>query len=180
VSSPKAAVSERRLPSRLRWLGPAVALAGMLSLQYFRFVLTPSLPRGVYLTRSPHGPYGRGEIVAFCPPPQIGSVLMERNLAAPGLCPGGSVPIAKRVEAIGPIACATPAGLALDGRLFPWPALSKSLPLPRYRGCGPTAHNCAFLFGDTPDSIDSRVFGCIPTRAFLFRLVPLLTERSVP
>lgn len=180
MDSPKTAASELRSPSRLRRLGPAVALLGMLGLQYLRFVLTPSLPRGVYLTISPNGPYRRGDVVAFCPPPQVGRVLMRRHLVAPGPCPGGSVPIAKRVEAIGPIACATLAGLVLDGRSFPWPTISKSLPLPRYRGCGPTAANCAFLFGDTADSIDSRVFGCIPTPAFLYRLVPLLTERKVP
>jgi type IV secretory pathway protease TraF len=34
--------------------------------------------------------------------------------------------------------------------------------------------------GDTTDSIDSRIFGCVQAGAILNRLVPIATERQLP
>ncbi|HET7042300.1 MAG TPA: S26 family signal peptidase [Gemmatimonadales bacterium] len=154
------------------------AFAVIAGIELFRFVLTPSLPRGVYLAREVGAPE-TGLIVSFCPPPALGRALIARRLAAPGYCPGGSVPLAKRIAAIAPFACAGPEGVVINSRLLSWPRLPKSLGLPRFDACGPTPPDCAFVVGDSADSIDSRVFGCIPVGSLRNRLIPILTERGV-
>jgi type IV secretory pathway protease TraF len=167
-------------PSRWRWLvrglGAAALLASIFGLQFLRFVLTPSLPRGLYWALPRRGHFQPGDLVAFCPPPAIGGLLLARHLVAPGLCPGGSVPLAKRIAAVGAFVCAGPSGVALDGYRVPWPVLPKSLALPRYAWCGLTSVDCAFVLGEGADSLDSRIFGCVPTGALQYRLLPLLTE----
>jgi conjugative transfer signal peptidase TraF len=176
VSSKSTAVSQRRWLSLARWIGPAFGCLAVFAIAYCRFALTPSLPRGVYLALSGRAPYRRGDILSFCPVPAVGEFLLARRLVAPGYCPGGSVPLAKRVVAIGPVACATRDGLKLDDELLPWPVLPEALGLPRYSACGKTPKDCAFVVGDTSDSIDSRVFGCVSPSQVRDRLVPLLTE----
>jgi type IV secretory pathway protease TraF len=145
---------------------------------FLRFVLTPSLPRGLYLSLPPRPPYQVGELVAFCPPAAIGKTLLARHLVAPGLCPGGSVALAKRVAALGAVVCAGPEGVGVDGYLLAWPSFPVSLGLPRYSRCGPTPAGCVFVLGDGPDSIDSRTFGCVPVGSLSGRLLPLVTEGS--
>ena len=170
-------VRERRSRSLRLWLGPSLACMALAGLHFFRFALTPSLPRGLYLALPAEGPYHHGDVVSFCPSQALGRLLLDRHLVAPGLCPAGSVPLAKRIAAVSPYACASAKGLWLDSQLFPWPVLPASLPLVRYAGCGPTASDCAFLLGDSADSIDSRIFGCVSLRRFRNRLIPVLTER---
>ena len=119
---------------------------------------------------------GEGTSSPFCPSPAIGERLLARRFVAPGSCLGGSVPLAKRVAAIGPIACAAQEGLKLDNELLPWPVLPEALGLPRFSACGRAPKDCVFVVGDTPDSIDSRVFGCVFPSQVRDRLVPLLTE----
>jgi conjugative transfer signal peptidase TraF len=173
------AVSERRSRSALlRWGGAALACASVLGAQQLRFVLTPSLPRGLYLALPPRSTYRAGDIVTFCPPPDIVPPLLKARLAAPGACPGPIVPLAKRIVALGGFACAQPAGITVGGRRLPWPFLSSRLGLPRFHGCGFIPADCAFVLGDSADSIDSRVFGCVPTQSFRNVVLPLLTERS--
>jgi conjugative transfer signal peptidase TraF len=176
VSSKSTAVNQRRSTSLARWIGPAFGCLILFGISYCRFALTPSLPRGVYLALSGKAPYRRGDILSFCPAPAVGELLLARRLVAPGSCPGGSVPLAKRVAAIGPIACAAQEGLTLDNELLPWPVLPQALGLPRYSACGKAPKDCVFVIGDTPDSIDSRVFGCVSASQVRDRLVPLLTE----
>lgn len=176
MSSKNSAASDRRPPRFARWIGPALGCLAVFGISYCRFALTPSLPRGVYLAVSGRAPYRSGDILSFCPVAADGELLLARHLVAPGYCPGGSVPLAKRVVAVGPVACATRNGLRLNNELFPWPVLPQTLGLPRYSACGKTAEDCVFVVGDTSDSIDSRVFGCVSPSQVRDRLVPLLTE----
>jgi type IV secretory pathway protease TraF len=175
--SSKSTAGSRSLPVA-RWIGPAIGCLAVFGVSSVRFALTPSLPRGVYLALPPRIPLRRGDIVSFCPAPGVGEILRARHLVAPGSCPGGSVPLAKRIVALGPFACASETGLRLDGDLLAWPAFPRTLSLPRYSAYGPTPKDCVFATGDTVDSIDSRVFGCVSPSQVRDRLVPLLTERA--
>jgi type IV secretory pathway protease TraF len=178
VDSDRAMEGKVRWRQGLRWVGLGASLALLFGSPFLRFVLTPSLPRGLYLALPPRPPYQVGDLVAFCPPAAIGKTLLARHLVAPGRCPGGSVALAKRVAALAALVCAGPEGVAVDGYLLPWPSFPVSLGLPRYRGCGPTPAGCAFVLGDSPDSIDSRTFGCVPVGSLSGRLLPLVTEGS--
>jgi type IV secretory pathway protease TraF len=153
----------------------AAAFQGFIE-SSLRFVLTPSLPRGVYFAVDPVEPLRAGEIFSFCPPPEIGQYLLAEHLIAPGLCAGGSTPLAKRLLAVSPYACAGPTGIRLTKGHLSWPAKSVSR-LQRYRACGPTPPDCAVFVGDSSDSVDFRVFGCVPQKAILNRLIPIITEQ---
>jgi type IV secretory pathway protease TraF len=177
VSRMSTGASLRRSPSPRRCLAAVAAFAVIGGIRFFRFVLTPSLPRGMYLAL-PVGSAGHGDIVAFCPPEALGHQLVARRLVPPGRCRGGSVPLAKRIAAVAPWACARPEGVLIDGRLLPWPSLPGSLDLPRFGGCGAMAADCAFVIGDSSDSTDSRSFGFVALSSLRDRLLPVLTERS--
>lgn len=173
---------ERRSPHGRRWL-LLTALLVLLSIDIWgRAILTPSLPRGLYLAVPP-GRLTPPVILEFCPPPSIAAHLLRTRRIWPGPCPGGSAPLAKRLVAIAPRVCSSAHGLQLNDALLAWPIYPADLHLPRFQGCSRQAADCLFLLGDSADSIDSRVFGCIRPRAIRRRLYPLLTEelwRTVP
>lgn len=173
----RATGSERRSPWLWRGVAAFAAFSLVLGVHLLRFILTPSLPRGIYLALSAT-PHRVGDIVSFCPPEALGRSLVDHRLAAPGYCSGGSVPLAKRITAIAPWACARPDGVLVNNRHLPWPVLSKALGLPRFQGCGQMPRDCLFMLGESLDSIDSRVFGCISASSLRDRLVPVLTERG--
>jgi len=176
LKSLRATVSERRSPWLWRGVAALAASALVLGIHLFRFILTPSLPRGIYLALPPT-PHRVGDIVSFCPPEALGRALVNRRLAAPGYCSGGSVPLAKRIAAIAPWVCTRPGGVLVNSRHLPWPALAKELGLPQLQACGPMPRDCLFMLGEARDSIDSRVFGCVSASSLRDRLLPVLTER---
>jgi type IV secretory pathway protease TraF len=175
------AEGERRSPWRS--LLPALWKLTLLMLllacvhRYVRFVLTPSIPRGLYFLNPSARNLTSGDILAFCPPPWLAQNLVSQSLEPWGHCPGGSIPLAKRLLAISPNLCSTSSGIAVDGLLLPWPRIPASINLPRLAYCGPTAPDSLFLVGESTDSIDSRVFGTISTRSILGRLTPVLVVR---
>ena len=179
MSKTRAAASKGISPWLRRATAILMALFLIFGVQLFRFIMTPSLPRGIYLALSPRH-FRAGDIVSFCPPKVLAKRLLLFRLVGPGHCAGGSVPLAKRVSAIAPSVCSRRDGLVVNGLLRPWPDISPTLSLPRLRGCGPTAAGCAFVLGDSSDSIDSRVFGCISPITLLNRLVPIVTEKKLP
>jgi type IV secretory pathway protease TraF len=176
-----AAEGERRSPSRTVLLSLSkLALLGLLlawGSRYVRFVLTPSIPRGLYVLNPTARDLTSGDIVAFCPPPWLAKDLVRQSLEPWGHCPGGSIPLAKRILAISPTLCSTSSGIAVDGLFLLWPRVPPSIKLPRLSYCGPTAPDALFLVGESTDSIDSRVFGTISTRSILGRLTPVLVVR---
>jgi len=169
-----AAEGERRSPPALRAI--LVLALGLAPFFLLRVNLTRSLPRGVYLLLPWSRPH-EGQLVTFCPPSWLGPVLLRHHLSTLGPCPSGTLPFAKRLAAIGPYACASSSGLILNRDIYPWPALPPYLALPLYARCGPTAPSCAFVLGEG-DSIDSRIFGCVPLPTLESPLIPLLTERN--
>ncbi len=142
--------------------------------RYLRFVLTPSIPRGLYVLNPSARNLTSGDIVAFCPPPWLAKDLVRQSLEPWGHCPGGSIPLAKRVLAISPKLCSSSSGIAVDRLFLPWPRIPASIELPRLSYCGPTPPDALFLVGESTDSIDSRVFGTISTRSITGRLTPVL------
>ncbi len=177
--------SERRSPTCRHALALAVALVTTAALYYgsvrhVRLVLTPSIPRGIYWALPVPNPVPLGSIVAFCPPTALSRLFVLHHLEPPGRCPGGSIPIAKRLLARSPRLCSHEYGLAVDGQVLLWPEIPPSLPLPRVATCGPTAPDCLFLVGDSPDSIDSREFGCIRPSEVLSLLRPFWVEPGGP
>jgi type IV secretory pathway protease TraF len=169
-----AAANLRPVAMRLALLN--VFLLGLLG--YVRLILTPSLPRGLYLPYRPHGPLAVGTLLTFCPRPSLGAQLVAYKLEPRGNCPGGSLPLAKRLLAQAPNVCSGSAGVRINGVLYPWPDLPASLLLPRLDYCGPTPYDCLILIGDSRDSIDSRVFGCVSSRHVQNALIPVLTEKG--
>jgi type IV secretory pathway protease TraF len=154
----------------------SVFLLGLLG--YTRLNLTPSLPRGLYLPYRPDRPLAVGALLTFCPPPSLGAKLVAYNLEPRGHCPGGSVPLAKRLLAQAPHLCSESAGVRVNGVLYPWPSLPASRPLPRLAYCGPTPEDCLIVTGDSSDSIDYRVFGCVSAHRVQYGLIPVLTEKG--
>jgi type IV secretory pathway protease TraF len=173
------AVSERRSPWRAVALSAALAGGFALTLQHVRVVLTPSVPRGLYLLIDPPQPLRPGILVSFCPPPAISALLVNRHLEPGGTCPGGSIPLAKRIQGFHSRVCATPSGLQVGDQLLPWPNVPPSLPVTRYGSCGPTSSDCVFLVGDSSDSLDSRFFGCVPESRIQHRLLPIFVEGAL-
>src|SRR4029077_6466415 len=139
---------------------------------------TPSVPRGLYLLIDPPQPLRPGILVSFCPPPAIAALLVNRHLEPGGTCPGGSIPLAKRIQGIHPRDCATPSGPQVSDQLLPRPNATPNLPVPRYGSCGPTSPDCVFLVGDSSDSLDSRFYGCVPESRLQHRLLPIVVERA--
>lgn len=160
----------------LAFLLTVALVAGRLAILYLRVVLTPSIPRGLYLERRPRNPLHVGALVSFCPERGIALILVRNDLEPRGHCEGGSIPLAKRVLALSPDLCGSSLGLEVDRHLLPWPRIPDYLRLPHLRYCGPTPPDCLFLVGDSPDSIDSRIFGCVPRRSITGELEPLLVE----
>lgn len=191
MSNPKVAAEQPHAPKanavRLEirsclLLASLVGLGGSLFLiAHVRVNFTASIPRGLYFAR--HGEAARvGSVVSFCPPRNVGHLLLNYHLALPGYCPGGTTPLAKRVVALSPFLCATTKGLFVDGTLHPWPALSLRVAdaFPRVATCGPTPARCAFVLGDSADSIDSRVFGCVDSGRIESVLTPLFPREPRP
>lgn len=174
----KSAGSERRSRTWSRAAAPLYSILLFAGIAQLRFAFTRSLPRGVYLALPAPQRVLRGDIVTFCAPPAWARRLRALRVVGPGRCPGGVLPLAKRVTALSPQVCALKDGILVNGRLSHWPVLPQGVSLGRFRFCGPTPPDCLFVLGDTPDSIDSRTFGCIPKASVLNRIVPLLTEES--
>jgi type IV secretory pathway protease TraF len=84
------------------------------------------------------------------------------------------------VLAVAPRLCSTASGMAVDDQTLPWPKIPAHLGLSHLQLCGPTPADCVFLVGDSPDSIDSRTFGCIPKTSIAAELRPFLVEALLP
>lgn len=160
----------------------AIALAGLLVVHIgLRFMLTPSLPLGIY--RTVNGPPARGVIVMACLPRRVARLALQRGYLWHGDCPGGAVPLGKVVLAVGgdTVTLGTQ-GISVNGRAVP-----NSHPHERDQrgrllehypyGSHVLGPGELWLFSPYhPLSFDSRYFGPIPSNAVLSRLAPLWTS----
>jgi type IV secretory pathway protease TraF len=163
---------------RRRWrLLVPLALAAWVA-ACVRIPVSPSLPFGLYLLLPAADIYREGDLVVFCPSPQIARPLVEHGYALAGSCGSASaLPFVKRVAALaGTPVCAYANGIRVGERVLPWPEVPEDLGLPRFAGCSPLPAGCLFVLGEEGgvSSIDSRIFGCVAEDAVQHRLVLLL------
>ena len=161
----------------------ALTLAALLVVHTgLRFMLTPSLPLGIY--RTVNGPPTRGTIVMACLPERAARLALERGYVWRGSCPGGAVPLGKIVLGVpGDTITLTIDGVALNGHVVPNSQLrardSRGRPLQHYAyGSHVLTPGELWLFSPYhPLSFDSRYFGPVESTAVLSRLAPLWTTR---
>ena len=158
------------------------ALAGLLAVHFgLRFILTPSLPRGIY--RTIDGPLTRGAIVTACLPAGVTQMALERGYVWRGKCPGGAVPLGKLVLAVvGDTVVLSATGIVLNGTLIP-----NSRPLERDSRGRALEHYAYGAHVIKPSefwlyspyhtlSFDSRYFGPISSFEVVSRLIPVWTS----
>lgn len=135
------AIEHIRTP--LKWSVPAL-LAMMVVAHFFRVDLSSSMPAGIFVLSNEKPQVG--DEVEFCLPAH--ALEFAKPLLPKGSCPGGVVPLHKRLIAAG-AAPDLPSGKTKDrlGRSLPKPDLTQ-------RGC--------WVLGESPDSFDSRYFGPVP------------------
>ena len=164
----------------------AVTFAGLLAVHFgLRFMVTPSLPLGVY--RTIDGPPTGGAIVMACLSEPAARLALERGYLWRGGCPGGVVPLGKVVLAVaGDTITLGAEGIAVN-RL----AVPNSRPRDRDRQGRPLEHypygshvlgpGELWLFSPNhPLSFDSRYFGPVPSTRVISRLVPVWTSGPAP
>lgn len=154
-------------------LAVTAAVAGL------RINVTPSVPLGFYRTagRDMH----RGDYVMFCPPERAPfAMARRRGYLQAGSCPGGSIPMIKKILAakddrvlIGP------GGIAVNGVPVPnsRPRLldGAGRPLPRLIAEGRIADGDLLVIGESAASFDSRYFGPIPRSRISAVMRPIVT-----
>lgn len=142
---------------------------------------TPSYPRGLYL------PLGRaprvGDLVAFCPGSAVASYGMGRGYLKAGRCPSGSVPLIKRLAAVGGNQVAIgPEGVIVEGKVMknsrPLTRDGLGRPLPQLRLAETLSAKQVLLMSDyKAASFDSRYFGPLNRAGLLRGMRPVLTWR---
>lgn len=145
---------------------------------HLRINLSPSLPRGLYLTADEE--LRRDALALVCLPPEVAEPGLRRGYLKPGTCPGGAAPVLKWLAAAGGDRVATtPSGVYVNGSRLPFstPALEdrsgRRLPpmLLRPR----TLESEYWLHAPRLDSWDSRYYGPVPAATVLTTLRPLWT-----
>ncbi len=158
-----------------------VMLTGLAVFQLgLRFVVTASLPRGMY--RKVDGPPARGAIVSACLPERVARFALARGYVWRGRCPGGAVPLGKLVLGVaGDTVGLSERGIVLNGQLVPnsQPRTrdSQGRMLRHYSfGTQVLPPGQIWLFSPYhPLSFDSRYFGPVSVDAVLSRLIPVWT-----
>ena len=151
------------------WFGIPVALVAVGRLAGVRLNLTGSLPVGLYVTSGARP--ARGALVLACLPPQVAMFARERGyVPRGGGCPGGVVPVGKRVLALtGDSVTVTSSGLVVNGmpvaNSLPLTADRKGRPLPRLvAGRYVVAPGRVWILSSySRFSFDSRYFGAVET-----------------
>ena len=165
-------------------LGSPLAVLGACGLAGLRLNLTGSLPIGLY--RVSQASIGRDALVLVCLPGSVAEFAKARGYVPQGgSCPGGLVPVGKRVWAIpGDTVTVTPTGLLVNGTPVPnsrpLDVDHRGRPLPqlavgRYVVCPGTLW---VLSSHSRLSFDSRYFGALETAQALVSVRRLWTAGS--
>ena len=143
-----------------------------------RFNLTPSLPRGFYITS--HSP--SANLVEFCPRGAAASISLSRQYRTAGACPDGGAPLLKPAVAFpGDQVKVSADGIRVNGQLLPNSAgrfrdhLQRPLdpwPYGTYRVEPGTVW---VISSFNSYSFDSRYYGAIPEASIRHHLRPLWT-----
>ena len=137
------------------------------------FNASASTPIGFYRIADPQQLHV-GDYVLAMPPETIRILILERGYLPPG------TPLLKPVAATaGQHVCARNGTLAIDGivhieRVLKRDSRGRSLPV--WTGCRTLRHGEIFLLmTGVPNSLDSRIFGPIPTETVIGKAMPLWT-----
>jgi conjugative transfer signal peptidase TraF len=155
----------------------AVALVGVPALHRAVPILiwnaSASVPVGLYLVW-PMERAAVADLVVVRPPEALAHFLADRGYLAPG------VPLIKRVAARqGQVVCRDGGQISVDGAAV---AQAHEIDqhgraLPSWSGCRVLHDGEVFLINqDTPDSLDGRYFGPLPTASIVGRALPLWTD----
>lgn len=134
-----------------------------------------SVPLGLYAVQTVER-IQVGDLVLVQPPVALADFLAERGYVAHGM------PLLKRVAALPPqTICALGDMITIDGQLVARRHQADRLgrPLPAWTGCQQLEPGQVFLLNTaTPDSLDGRYFGPLPSAVIIGRLRPLwISER---
>jgi conjugative transfer signal peptidase TraF len=173
---------KRRTVTRLA-LGSVGVLALLAAVAYQSGLIintTVSLPLGVYQTID--APVERGAYVKFCPPQTaVFEEAARRGYIGAGFCPGGYVPLLKRVLATGgDHVTVTEEGVRINGQLMtlsaPLRADGGGQPMPRYEQDRTLADAELIVMSDVSRvSFDSRYFGPIDRSQVQAVIRPVVT-----
>lgn len=178
-------MTSRRIGRRVAMgtVGVTSVLAAMVISAHLSGVVintTASLPLGLY--RTIEAPVARGVYVKFCPPPSaLFDEAARRGYLHAGFCPGGYMPLLKRVLAIpGDRVKVTPDGVRINGERVPLSELmhvdGSGRPMPRYAQDRVLAASEVMLMSDVSSvSFDGRYFGPIDQRQVEAVIEPLYT-----
>lgn len=147
----------------------------------WRINTSPSIPPGIY--RRVDEPVQQDDLVAACLPPALAYLALSRGYLGAGSCPSGAQPVLKKVLALpGDRFEFTAYGFLRDGKLLPTTAS-----MPRDRRGRPVPHISfgiytvrpgeIWLYGELPNSWDSRYWGSLPISSVRETLRPAWTAR---
>ena len=178
-------MTSRRIARRaaLGTVGVMSVLAAMAISAHLSGVVintTASLPLGLY--RTIETPVARGVYVKFCPPPSaLFDEAARRGYLHAGFCPGGYMPLLKRVLAVpGDRVKVTPDGVRINGERVrlsePMHVDGSGRPMPRYAQDRVLTASEVMLMSDVSSvSFDGRYFGPIDLRQVEAVIEPLYT-----
>lgn len=160
------------------WGGAALALLAISSPALPKYLIwnaSSSMPKGLYLVLPEHN-IRRGQIVAIMPPPTLGQWMNDRQYLPLGM------PLLKPVVATkGHQVCRIGGLVSVHGEAI---ALAKNSDshgraLPVWQGCVWVKDGELFaLSTHSPDSLDGRYFGTLPTSSLQGRAFPIWTEEA--
>lgn len=145
-----------------------------------RLNVTPSVPTGLYLQKSP-GAIERGQLVVTCldPANEATADAIARGYLPAGDCPGGVAPLLKPVAAMpGDRITLTATGLAVNGVVLPGTvprvADPQGRPLPQPPSSYTVPAGSVLLLVGRSGSFDGRYFGPVPVAGIRAQAAPLL------
>jgi conjugative transfer signal peptidase TraF len=143
-----------------------------------RLNLTPSLPRGFYITS--HSP--RANLVEFCPQGAAAYISLGRQYRTAGVCPDGGAPLLKPAVAFpGDQVKVSADGIRVNGQLLPNSAgrfrdhLQRPLDPWPYGTYKVEPGTVWVISSFNSYSFDSRYYGAIPEASIRHHLRPLWT-----
>ena len=162
-----------------------VSLLAVVALAYglgLRYNSTASMPEGIYAeTAIGSGTVRAGELVMFCPSPEVAAFGSERGYLLKGRCEGGVAPLGKAVIAVaGDTVIVSDRGVSVNGLLVPFTQPlrvdSKGRPLEPVMGEMILTPGQAYVVSNYHGrSFDSRYFGPIRTEQIRGQIRELVT-----
>ena len=143
-----------------------VTVAPEVLTRHLHYNWSPSLPRGFYRPSFPDS-LARGDLVRVCLPKAHAALALERKYLYPGLCPGGTEPLAKVLAAlpgdtvrVDSTFTRVSGGLSIRAPVVPLD--SQRRPVPSALGAHILGEGeCFVLSTYIPHSYDSRYYGAV-------------------